>query len=655
MDNDNNGIDLSGLGGTTPKTGTVNQPTGDHNNPGGNNGSTTQTKQRGNSLLFGDMIGTQISGIGGIANSVRETINKIYVDELQDATLRPKVLLIDNNTVDRIRYSTVVVALLMDNILYYHTIVITATADKPKSARQIMDKVEANRGNRSGRGGDYNLGIFTTDDVVDDILQSHVFKAIKDNFRDVNNNTELVSASAIYIPHDMDPQDGAVVAAKIAYISIQSQYMMTGRGMLDLNITEALEDINSRNPDSNLKSIVDYSMGTTTDVFGRPVRADFVIDHAVVDKSTRWTSPNEVNTQKVLSTVTGMVDLIPNSSVPYGAGFNGQQQAYVTRLNPHIILTSVKASAPTLCSGLLSMISSLIMIKPEMYLPALIGPKKGAVRDVGSLNILTNINNETDKNGYGTPIDLVSNDLSDDDKYTLIRNMIVDEPMMSIDIEAFGPESNYMGVLARAVSPKRDVDSLNDIDDARGEIIDALHRLTDGHFPKDYDRRKIFTGTGIQIPIGIWSNNKAGDRDVRDLDLCMVATHTKDPELIKSFAMSVGSTTLGDADSFIKRVDGISETLSNGTALITGKVVRAMYHSELISTVLAAATAAGLDPEFNSVIALQNGSNLSMLNPIITAGAIVNAGTLGHHEMGKINNTGYGLSMQYTPVGRRNW
>jgi len=586
---------------------------------GGNNTNTnTQKTQRGTA----DAAGMQMSlgfGTGNIMsmsnNMGSEYINKlaseiIEIYKQRPAGDRPKISILDRDVMGKLAYSSIVVSLLTDEHVSYYVILLEATGRASQSAQDIIAETAA-----TIRTTGVQQPIYTTDDAIDGELHSEIQKALRAEYGD----KPMVSMDGLVLPGvHSDTSNIAIRLASIAYNACRADKALTDGTTKDLNIAAAKQ----QSPTTVLKLESNLIKGTIQNEVDSPVRADWVVDLDVIDTNKNIQSINLRDAKLTLTRTSGFVDAIP-ASVPMPTA-PGMPVVETFRLHPHIVITSNSTWAATPGYALLGIISSLVMINPNMW-PAALMPKDNAkgIRNIGALNMFTNLENHANK--IGSVLNLADKKNTADETYNIIKQMFSLSPIVSFDIESFGPQTHYTSLFATAAQPGNSNAKIN----ACKQIINSANWLTNGGFPTDFNPNEIFASQGVIIPMGKWTD-KSGERDIRDVDAAFIATQTQDVNEINKWIFSSLPREQSGMDPYLTKVELISKIMPE--AIITGKAIRVPFSGKFIETLINAAVSAGLDATYNPEVTFNETSDLSVMNGYLNNGSVGTSGTFARQQ-----------------------
>lgn len=549
------------------------------------------------------------SGIGSeFLNKFAEAIKLAYQDEINIKGSKLLTIVMDNETNKNIAYSSVVVALCKNNVATYFTIVLEGTGRKPLDAITYTNELNAYGRNQNQQK--YNE-TYVTSDVIDVIYHDEIKKQLAIALHP--NNFKFIQADAMVIPYyntDLDQSTIRPIASN-ALNSCIVEGGKTNKEFLDLNLFE------SRKNNSAIALKLDHSIipRTVKDIAGKPNRADFTVELVAVDNRVGTTSINMQNNREVATKATGFVDAMPE--IVMVPGTNTQ----ALTLRPNIVITSLEGALPTAGYSLLALVTSVIMTNDDMWIAAVSPKANDAYHDYGALNILTNL--EANPNGIGAPLDF--NALNSMELQAMIKKLFSLAPMLSLDVELCGAQSNLTSIYATAAASGMSSDEYeNRARNAAGrEIINAANWLTNYIFPDNFDINEIFINVGIVVPTGKWIDKNGELRDIRDIDLAMIATITNDKQIIEDWAKSNVPFVISGIDSYTTKVRILSQLPIS--AEISGKAIRCTFTDKFILTLANACKAAGLDSRYEPAVQLVNHSNIAMMGQYMRNAGISNA------------------------------
>jgi hypothetical protein len=545
---------------------------------------------QGNVLTFGtNRLSLMQAGQGSeYTDSIAKALQAIY--DASQRTVKPVIHVLDKETL-KLAYSTIVVSLKSKEkaTIPYFVILLEATGRKSMTAADIVNEY-----NNIQRLPVNNNGfqIYTADDAIDSVLNDHIVRVLTQQY----GNGTFIPVDGIVIPANHEKfENFSHMLATIAYNACFTETALESNQIADLNLKIAMSEL--RNRRLEFVTSVNKTTVASRNEIDAPIRADWTVSLVSKDTSGTMTSLNLQHTEQQITRVAGYIDAIPEEVTINENGLVNN----VIRFHPNIIVTSNSSMNPTVGFTLTGLLSANLMVKPSMWLGAL--RPMGKV-NVGALNLIAKI----DK-GVGERIDLSNKKYSADEVWEVIRQMFSLQPVLSMDIEAYGPQSYYTSVFSLAANPSFDDTQKR----AAQHIINTASQLTSGNFPADFPINEIFVDTGVTVPLGSYTNNH-GTHDVRDIDLAYLANKTDDPAILNSWAISNVSDRISGVNPFKTKVEIINKIVPN--AEITGKATRVTFTNKFITTLELAARQAGLIATFNPDVRIGSAQNLSIMASI---------------------------------------
>lgn len=553
------------------------------------------------------------------ANKAAEYVTTIYsniVDAYShnEELKKTKVLLLDKDIMSGLAYSYIVVS-RKDTKINYFVIVLEATGRKPLLAEEISNEYAT-----MIKTGKPSRNMFTTGDAINGKLRAIISEQLKTLYKsEIKEPIEIVSADGFVFPHTVDDIEVASrCVAAIAFNALNVLSVLQNPNNLDLNIAEG----NKETGNAILDFVSSISRTTAYDEFNTPIRADWKTELVIRQQNQGLGNINYAeelnseNTQNVLTKVCGFVEAYPEELITPLT--NGAIMKEI-RFHPYIVITDIAPAKPTIGFMLLGLVSSLVMTNKNMWLASLM--PDGSKYHVGALNTLADIEGlgRREVLDFEAVTKNKERKYSPDKVYSIVSEMFKLEPVVCMDIPDYGAHTYYTSVLSAAASGINNQNTTG----ALKTIVETAHVLTNGVFPLEFDIGSIFAHEGVLIPLGTWREPKTGNRrDIRDIDLTMVATEEPDIEVMKSWIASNTPARISNIDPYMAKIDVISRIMPK--AEITGRGVRVTFSKVFIETLSSAATQAGLVVRYEPEMNLLEQNNLS-----ITSGVLRNA-TLGN-------------------------
>ena len=545
-------------------------------------------------------ITTMATGLGSeYLTKLKEELETMYAKEEAAISYKINVFALDKEVKTNLAYSCIVVAMSKNNNVVYHILMVEATGRKPLTATAIMNELNNTRMQPHQRLSDL---IYVTSDAIDITLRNNIVDHLRGTYK---GNFEFYAADALVIPwYNTDLSTANV--RPIGAVAFNSCFIESGKinaEFNDLNLAASKR----ADPKSMLKIETNVTPTTHKDAAGKLFRSDWQIELAHIDNSGVTASLNLQNNKTVVCTTSGFIDAMPvESSIPQGpmmAPIN------VIRLRPVINITHINLAMYTTGYSLLAIAATTVMLRPSMWLGAVVPKANDKLHDYGRLNLITN--NEGNQDGTGELIDLRSPDLDPNAVQDILKKMFSLDPMYSMDVEIYGATTNYTSVFSLASAPGNNPEEADAKYAAAQEIIDAAITLTDGHFPEDFNPNKIFLDSGIVVPTGTWTDKDGNSRDIRDIDMAFIATTNPSVALLNKWALSNVPHSVSGIDPYISKIEIITKL--NINAEISGKAVRVVFDPAFIIELTRACAAAGFDPRYDPIVSYSEQTNLAVL------------------------------------------
>ena len=564
-------------------------------------------KSKAPSLTFGSRtLNIMSTGMGSeYLNKTTEAIKKIIELEIKPGGFKLDITSIDKEIITNLAYSCIVLSLHKANKTTYFIIVLEATGRKPLDVTTIVNEMNnAERINNYNRVNDF----YVTSDAVDATLHNEVMRKIKPLY---SEKTTYTSVEALIVPYkfeDITPESVKPIVA-IAFNACLVELAKLNGEFNDLDIKKTV----SLNPTSHLKIDSNMIPRTLKDIVNKPIRADWTLDLVSIDTKQNVQSPNLQNNRTPVSRATGFIDAMPKETVaPNQQGI----PVNTTRLSPNIIINSLEVDMPTTGYALIALVSSVVMVRPNMWLAAVAPKSTDTLHDPGMLNLFTNLDNSP--SGIGSPIDFKDPKLTHEDMYRLIKDMYSQDPVLSLDIEVQGSQTSYLSVFAMAASPEDPKARFN----AGKDIIKSANWITSGAFPENFDPGQIFASDAIVVPTGTWIDKNGESRDIREIDFSLIGTLAASDikiDLMNKWALSNVPLAISGVDSYTTKLNVISKLIDN--AEITGKAIRCTFNPVFLSTLAAACAQVGFDTKYDPEVSYSEQSNIAVIgNYLANAG-----------------------------------
>lgn len=444
------------------------------------------------------------SQLGEVVARWRESLEAIIKNPTQNEAPAAHEVLVFNGETNNTPFSALIhVTKSEEGTKYaaYHTLILEGSAEplQPELKRIQNFEIEVQR---------------TAGDAYDDIMADKIHTLVADQVQ----GYELRSSGFNVIMSENRPdEDNAKI---VAFFSNAANEALLDR----LEQVEPFSIQGCFDPDQdNLRARLEYdpeSMGNVNDL---PVRSD-------VRVSVTAHSRGQHGATMRLTEVDAYVDLVldqdaaMNAALPGYGGlpnqFGGpQQQPSTQRYYPRAILTRADNAFNmiSLETELLSLVTVALLTKNSMY-SGVWRPRKGVkqkddLRDIGAVNLELGLIPDPKNPQKRTRINTKSDNFTDAEAFQLIRAVVKDELIFSMDVEQGGEHSWVQNLLLLATT-----------EDAQGQqahqaILQAADALTNGFFRQEFDpSNKIAQHDGNRIQLGYYVDAQGVKRDLREID-----------------------------------------------------------------------------------------------------------------------------------------
>lgn len=540
---------------------------------------------------------------------IADAVQNLYLENI--GTIDLSVLVLDKEVIHGLYYSFILVTKQEEDKIYYFQAALERTGRKPMTAENIIREYQDQLKNNQN-----STELWTIDETYNIILRQHAVRYIIGHYKlkDVNPD-DIICADGCTIPYHFEDieQAGRNLAAIAFNALLVCSTIDTGKSG-DLNI--ATGNKQTQGAALHIQSAIRPS--TAADEMNNPIRSDWRLELCLKQNKQQFSNVsyvddlNRENANIVLTKVHGFVDAIPDMRTTIIPGIGPVRD---TRMRPHIIITDINAVKPTIGFMLLGFLSSRVMANRNMWLATVL--PNGSKYNVGALNLKTCLEAENNPNFRGKPgvvMDLAAGKIAgskekmtNDEIYNTVKRIFSLEPIVSIDIPAYGPHTFYMSVLSAAASGGMSRNSQG----APRALIDSIVVLTNGRFDKNFPIQDIFNHEGVLVPTGTWRDKTGALRDIRDVDLTMIASVTGSLELMDLWALSNLPYRVSHRDPYLTKVDIISKIIPG--AEITGKAARVTFTSKFMAALDQAAIEAGLNLRYEPELKDIEDSNLGIM------------------------------------------
>lgn len=541
------------------------------------------------------------AGVGGeYFTKLRTAFIEIYKDIAEGVEV--SILSLNRQNFPALKFSALVVACRMPDVnnsaVAFHTLLLEATGEKLGSVfRQIDNQnISINR---------------VTGDAYDDVLYKTAFDCVQAEYPNCN----IYSADAMVIPSHIDAAKKEIVEniarnAALACVSVINQ------------ATDNFGQLNLSYMDRDCRFVIDVAFGNhqVYDVCGNPQRSSVLINYSSQKKNAGqiggFDTVNVPDSVARICELSGFVNPIWAPVDPQGgfgfSNYNPNVPRPTQKFAAEFVITSVRTDYATSPAAVLLAISScLALVDNDAWIQSFLpkqstsyrsGGDKVDITDIGALNITANIGNQTDKGGFGSPVDIASmkGDLSDISKYvvSIFRPGVV----ISVDCPEAGPQSWYMTPFAAAASGDQN---------AYNMIYAAAMELTNGQFERFFKHGDAMFTNIVRVPLGHYVVGEQV-QDLRNIDYTAVANlFANNPAAIHEYSNTFVERPGVSAVRNLAIREGILRDALNQQVTIDGYAARVSCSDNFIRAISAAIAECNLPVTVNTPLnadQLRNGT-----------------------------------------------
>lgn len=558
------------------------------------------------STLRGIGNGLVAQGVGGeYFSKMKETVTKTAEDLLRGVNMT--IIPLSRQEYDNLRFSAMLVAFQLDaveNTVAYHTLILEATGEELRAETRNIDNQQVR----------INL---VTSDANDTQLAELASRLMTENF----SGCSIYPCAATVVPRSIDAGSEDQVTPIIRNAAVAATAALQAIGNMITPVS--LEAVG---PDTILQlDMSTDTQGCKFDAVGNPQRASINVTVSARQKGGENRDPLVVNAASASMKICEVSGFVNPIWAPQDIGQNGfgyiqqQQQIPQGKLVAEYVITGVHtpfAQSPAAVALALSTV--LLVTDNNNWVQALI-PKsysdQNDLTDVGALNVICNVGNETENGGWGSVVntDKMAEDLT---KFNnLVGKLFRPGCVVSLDCPESSPQSWYLNPFAAA--------AMGDAT-AIGAVIDAFNELTGGRFSMHFQSgAKLFSNV-TRVPLGYYIGADKKMHDIRDVDLTAICNAFKNnPDNIHvfndTFVPRLGS---GVITNLAKR-EGIIGHVLKEQFQINGYAMRCTFSSDTIQALSKALNSMSVSTVVNTplnVDSLRNGTPA----PDFIAGSLAN-------------------------------
>ena len=401
-------------------------------------------------------------------------------------------------------------------------------------------------------------------------------------------NTFVAESDVLFLRNIEDKKIPTEEAAEIFEGMFNALTYLTTPAENDFDLMVILDakDEAKRNNGGHIGLVADVKLASNV----KSIRKDLDVRLSVkVGTNTKSTSVNAQGGEQEIVT----------TSI-YTAAVLGRQQITepgsnklidVNRAQPLVVISDITGVEKTLKFTLAGIIAAIPMIRPDMYPYAIMNSKS----NWGEL-FKYQYGDVADESQFA---DLKSHEFTEESVYESIDLMTgysgnaSDLASLGIDISN-STLSSGLTILRAAADEDTDLAR-----NAGTKIIKALNEITDGGFPIGFDPLDIFSNWTI-LPDGYYSDAKSGIKvSLQNQDLPKFIEQNLDSESITQ--INEAQISNADIDSYLETLEAL-EKVGLGSAIVTGKITRALFSTNFISALLKALNAIQLNIQSDSLV-----------------------------------------------------
>lgn len=559
------------------------------------------------------------SGGGEYLNKIREAMAVIFKDVANGLDVKLITLNRHAQAHADLRFSALVVAVRWpdqdQNTIGYHTLILEATGDALGPVNQTLDN--------------YNVMVRrVTGDAFDSTMASMAHQAVSDAFP----NKNVYEAAAMVLPRNIQPDNLEVLT------NVGRNCLLAGVNAI-FNNTPQRDNLNLAYMDRECRFTLDITVGQhqVRDVVNNPQRSSVLVAFSSIKKTAgQYTQLQDVNTPDAAVRVcelSGFVQPIwapPQDSGAFGFGAQGwasaqQQPQFSQKFVAELVITAFRSEYNvSLAAVLLSFSTALVLSDENRWVMAFLANKSAAARgdtgkvditDIGALNVTANLANETDKQGFGTPISMETF-TSTPETVKYVASLFRPGLVISLDCPEVGDSTWYLQPFALAA--QGDKNEYN-------RIYEAADALTNGKFSQYFQHGTPIHDNVMRVPLGYYSSGNQ-TLDVRNIDYTAMCNMwgTTNPSVIHEYANTfVDRPGFHPMRNLSIRENIISETLHQQVEF-TGYAARVTLSSEFIQALSQAVRDCNLPTTVNTPLSsdqMRTGvSGPSYINRAVTTG-----------------------------------
>lgn len=523
-------------------------------------------------------------------------------DKMQDAfkdlnpsEIKAQVLVMDNQQISGIYYSSVILCMQMPNAkvngVAFYTMLLASTREAPASKTETI------------LGNTIEIKI-VPGEAFDAVYVNQVTKVVADAFP----NRQLFNVGGTIVPADFNAEDPNAIHRLVynASSAVYAELRVRQPDFKDINLAAAKND-------NNLQVNVVFGRETIENSASEPMRSDVDISFVAAQQGNTPDASlnNQARQASRFGKVVGFIDPVwapVQVQQNYWGNFNPQMNAMMTqKYAARFVITHMESTqVPTLAAYLLLLLTTMPLGMNDtwyhtFYNASRFSDKKGGIdfTDIGALNIEANLPSAKhpngNANGIGDRLDTRAKDFDQTAFGIYMKRLFRDGLVYSLDVPLCGPQTWYLEVFKAACDGNQD---------AYAHIVSAADYLTNGAFSQSFGAngtgRDIFAQRGDIIHLGYYEDSEGRKRDIRDIDHLAVvnAYGESDMNIVRTWSDSFLQLSRPVQMRLADRWKIISAITKN-RAVLTGTAERVTFTDSFLQALSRAAQSAGLTVRTN--------------------------------------------------------
>lgn len=438
----------------------------------------------------------------------------------------------------------------------------------------------------------------TSGQALDGVLAKMIEEVVR---KSISAKTMSILPGMV-IPRDFDIEDRTAVywLALNAGFAVGTDLLSSDPNFIDVSLP-------TENTDSSLAVTIGFNKTQIHNAVGQPQRSDVLVNFGSVRRRQSNQAIQSVNSDArdiPIAELSGFVDLVWNPTVqqstmgiPTAMPAMGPGMQPTQKYNARLVITDVANQSVYTPSAVLLSVAMATTLHTDNNWMLAFRPQSSSSEvdlfDIGAMNIEANIFGETDKNGYGTPIDTKKASFSLENMGQYISSIVSPGLMISLDCPEAGPQSWYLSMFSLAERGNSA---------AYTAITHAANRLTGGRFQNHFpENAPIFADLNNIVHMGYWTDRTGSRRDLRDVDTVYVANlvGARSPNLISEWQNTFLRQDI-PLDQRLADRKRLILALTNETAVFEGFARRLTFSAVFMAALTRAAKETGFQFSINT-------------------------------------------------------